>query len=144
MIEPLLAQHPNAKFVVGDVKHFFMSGKPVQMANCVSKSGESATESDMLYHAVWVLCEHQYVVNKAFKSRVWHVLNGTGMGRGHSGEVADVAFFHDVEQTTCSEESLQNASVLGYWRFKDDILALVAEVPLAVQWIQSMKRASTF
>ena len=57
---------------------------------------------------------------------VYHVMKGTGMGLPHSGELTDSCFAALVEITILSPRLRSKYGVKGYFRFRDDILAICA------------------
>ena len=54
--------------------------------------------------------------------RLWLTAKGTGMGRKHSGELADLVYYHKVE--TNLEKDLEKSGAFFYARFKDDVIMM--------------------
>ena len=94
------------------------------------------------------LLTHQYVQSEHCPHQVWQVVVGTGMGLNFSGELSDSAFYIMAEKWTIgSHHTLESAGVLGYWRFKDDILAAVKSDKFEPfrAWLEHMEvRAGSF
>lgn len=120
-----------------------MSGLPHELAVCAESSGTTKLERDILYKAVWLLCHFQFVKCKSIGEGVWQVLRGSGMGRVHSGDVADIALYYNMESSMCAVDVLAAHSILGYWSFKDDIIILAGDMPKFHTWFQEVKRVSS-
>ena len=68
---------------------------------------------------------------------------GTGMGMQHSSETADLALFNLMEKDILSnQERLQEYGIVGYYRFRDDILILGSNRPDARTFVQYLKNHS--
>ena len=100
-----------------DIEHFFMSGTAkeikddirehleteIRPEDSVSVNKEKTDKMNLTIDALEYLLFHQYVVNEYIEeNRVWKTCLGTGMGRKHSGEVADVAFYQSAKGKSVS------------------------------------------
>ena len=98
-----------------DIEHFFMSGTPKEILQDIREFLESEIGIDepsdslkqktdmknLTCDILETLLFHQYVLNEHLPEnpvRVWKTTLGTGMGRKHSGEVADLAFYERCER----------------------------------------------
>ena len=78
------------------------------------------------------------------KDRVWKVVHGSGMGITHSGETIDSAYYNRVERNYANDAELRFHSIVGYWRFKDDILVLANSRRLFDLWFSRMSADSEY
>ena len=103
-----------------------MTGEPDYLESTIMQEFIDDPEElrDIVRRVLVFLLGHQYVTVKGTR-RLWRVLEGTGMGLIHSGELADLAFYHDFEKPI-----LQNQFVIDslwiqlYVRFKDDLFII--------------------
>ena len=65
----------------------------------------------------------QYVSCPTAPDKVWKVTVGAGMGLPCSGEVADAAYYNQVERDSVSQDSFREwHDIVAYIRYRDDIL----------------------
>ncbi len=93
-----------------------MSGEHDMLVRAVLKH-VPVERRKVLEDCLWLLLRHQYV---GHREHVCQVMMGSGMGKAHSGALADVALWSLVE----SEFNLAGLGVQCYLRFRDDVLVV--------------------
>jgi len=122
----------NSVLVTADVADFFMTGDHAYLAAQATKffSGE---EKAILSDVIHFLTYHQYIGSPVIDAngyrRFWHVKCGSGMGCNFSSELSDAAFYFGAEVNfTLLQRFRRDHRCLAYFRFRDDILAVVHRV----------------
>jgi len=115
----LSSTFPLLKFATIDIKEYFMTGEAFVLAEAASKVFEGQLRL-LMRNILFFLLDSQYVVNSA-TGGMYKVVLGSGMGLPHSGAVCDAAMFHLAEGSSMRSSPV---SLVGYYRFKDDILAI--------------------
>ena len=116
-----------------DIADFFMTGDHMYLSKHASGPFDNADERKLYQDVILFLCYHQYIgsdtINAAGRRRVWHVICGSGMGCNFSSEVSDTAFYFGGERRFVLNQAIRKRfHVLAYFRFRDDILAVVQRV----------------
>ena len=129
-----------------DIESFFMSGTAEQIRKDVNEYLlEEREEQDMreLVNDITMgLIDWQYVTSDQLKDRAWKVKRGTGMGRSHSGELADILFFHKAERKL--RERMDTYQIKFYCRFKDDIPIIAQDNELANEFLRKMNKDAEY
>jgi hypothetical protein len=128
-----------------DVKDFFLSGTPEILAEAATRYIEPQTKRIMVRRALVFLLERQLVTVPSGNDEVTtlKVKYGTGMGMQHSSETADLALYNLMERSVLRNQSLlQLNGIMGYFRFRDDILILGSNRPGARAFVQYLKNYS--
>ncbi len=114
-----------------DVKDFFMSGTPSELTTPIVDSLPTATLKQRTYKLLLLnvldfLLENQYICSHYCPEEVFNVVEGTGMGLLHSGDLADAALFFLAEfQWACNPKVQSDHGIAALFRFKDDIICFV-------------------
>ncbi len=74
----------------------------------------------VMEQSLWILLGDQYVQHSDL---IFQVMDGTGMGKPHSGALADAAFWVRCEASL----SFESLGVLCYARFRDDLLVVAKD-----------------
>ena len=138
-----LVLSPNARFVCIDIKDFFMSGTHSELAQHAPKHVPQRLE----VHAkrlISLVLRHQVVQPAKYEDdddETFYVARGSGMGMTGSGEILDCAVLEMAELPLLP--SAQVHGVVAYYRFKDDIIAIVdgADKALWKGWLCKFMRA---
>ena len=85
--------------IIIDVKHFFMSGTTDQMVSSSTEGLPVGALKSLLQDAGFFLLYHQYIRARFANNRVWRVKQGSGMGLGHSGVLADLSMYNLCENS---------------------------------------------
>lgn len=107
-----------------DMKSFFMSGEPIELARTVSACFNNAAQRDAMLDGILFLLTHQYIVSdrEQHSGRLWQVVKGTGMGLQHSSELANLALLLLVEEGFAISRIVQERfGIVCYFRYFDDI-----------------------
>eukprot|EP00438_Fugacium_kawagutii_P000047 Skav211389 [mRNA] locus=scaffold8085:1910:3208:+ [translate_table: standard] len=129
-------------FVKVDIKDYFMSGTREELQQFASEL-LGAGIRNVGKQVIDFLLTHQYVQSDFCPQQMWQVVVGTGMGLNFSGELSDAAFYTMAEKWAISDPDIFGlAGILGYWRFKDDILIIVRSDCLRSfrNWFEQWKR----
>ena len=95
--------------------------------------------------ALGFLLDNQFTVSEEAPGRLWKFIKGSGMGHKHSGEVVDLAFYYKVEEWTTMASTRQEFHIVGYWRYRDDILIIGSDRQNTVKYCQTLRsKASLF
>ena len=131
---------PDCILKTADIESFFMSGTAEQIHKDVNEfllqEGETRDMRELVNEVTTNLIDWQYVTSDQLKGRTWKVKRGTGMGRSHSGELADILFFHKAERNL--RERMKTYQIQFYSRFKDDILVIAQDNKLANEFLNKM------
>ena len=79
-----------------------------------------------MLRAVEFLLWSQLITADALPHRVWRVVQGSGMGLPHSGELADILLLLKEVQTVLDPSFCQQ--IRAYCRYKDDLIIAVDDV----------------
>ena len=126
---------PCCKLVKIDIKDFFLTGTPAELARAVSSLFDNVRERELVRDAILLLTEHQYIKSKFYPGEFWKLTYGAGMGLNFSAELCDVALYALAEKRwatvagICSYHRLQ-----AYYRFRDDVLAIFEHTPAMSKW----------
>jgi len=113
-----------------DLKDFYSNGTPDQIIEAIlTLWAADDPMKDVLHRVLDFVLRNQYVDDpwEGSDNLTYHVLEGSGMGLGHSGEVADCTLVALMERrvvTAGAGEKFAHHGVRAYWRFRDDILLL--------------------
>ena len=101
--------------------------------------------NETLVDVVANLLEYQYVVNEyddENSRRLWLTTKGTGMGRKHSGELADLVYYHKVE--TNLKADLEKSGAFFYARFKDDVIMMGPNESSVLRLVEILKEKTDY
>jgi hypothetical protein len=105
-----------------DAKHFYMSGTIHQLIESSVQIIPDPKTKEFAIRVAFFLLHNQFIQSSHCPHRIWRVVRGSGQGLGHSGAIADAAFFICVERRwTLSSRVCDAFGILSYLRFKDDI-----------------------
>ena len=132
---------PSAYLITIDIKDFFMDGNHAQITSACQELVEPSWRSSFLILVKFIL-DTQYLTSPCFPERMWKVNKGAGMGLQCSGELVDSTFFKTVEEGILPQ--LDRWRIVGYFRFKDDIL-VISDSPREVllDFVSTLKKASS-
>lgn len=128
-----------------DVKDFFMSGRPDELCTDVCDLFDSGVERTLVYDALCVLLNNQYIVNPYTadqQNNLFKVILGSGMGLPQSGAIADGAFC-----TRCEVPFLQSLAWRGirwWYRFKDDVIFSAESFPVAQRFVHDIRQVARY
>lgn len=106
-----------------------MSGDQTTLVDSAGSAVDDSLRSSVRWAAAFLL-EHQYVRSE-YSDGLWQVVVGSGMGQNFSGELADAAFYSDVERNRVDNARwLATMGIRLYARFKDDIFMAVSTDPI--------------
>lgn len=121
-VQRLRGLGPEFRMVRVDLKDFFLSGTPEQLATHCGEAFEVGSERRRaIEDAIVWLCREQFVTCKLWENRRWRVCRGSGMGLRHSGAFADMALYRIAEADLLQPHVLASFSIVDYIRFRDDI-----------------------
>ena len=133
-----LAVPLGAKMVAIDLKDFFLSGSPSELA----RDSTSGSDDPLLREAALIVLEHQYV-QSATGDYLHQCVGGSGMGLGHSAHIANLAFYHAVEVPFFAALPSDNG-ILSYTRYHDDILVILADREKALAFYEQFRSRSAY
>jgi hypothetical protein len=116
-----------------DMKSFFMSGEPIELARTVSACFNNAAQRDAMLDGIWFLLTHQYIVSdrEQTSGRLWQIVKGTGMGLQHSSELANLTLLLLVEEGFAISRIVQERfGIVCYFRYFDDTFIVSARPSL--------------
>ena len=132
---------PDAHLLKIDIKDFFMDGSQSEIAAACISMVDPAWQSTFRYLIEYIL-DTQYVVMPCFPDKVYKVRRGAGMGLLCSGELCDSTFYKTVEEQILG--NLDRWGVIGYFRFRDDILVIIdSPYTTRLDFVYSLKAKST-
>ena len=132
---------PNAYLLKIDIKDFFMDGSQSEIATACVSMVEPSWRSSCRCIVEYIL-NTQYLTTPCFPGKVYKVQRGAGMGLLCSGELCDSAFYKTVEESILP--NLHRWGVLGYFRFRDDILVIIdSPLPTLMNFVSTLKARST-
>ena len=109
-----------------DLKDYFMTGTPAELATIASKPLEGDLRK-LMYDVVFHCCSNQYIQCEWLEG-AWKVEEGTGMGINYSGELSDWVFYCLAERRWTLKTGMRTTFGLHYWaRFKDDAIAIMTK-----------------
>ena len=119
-----------------------MDGNHAQITRACQELVEPSRRSSFLILVKFIL-DTQYLTSPCFPERMWKVNKGAGMGLQCSGELVDSTFFKTVEEGILPQ--LDRWRIVGYFRFKDDIL-VICDSPREVllDFVSTLKRQVRF
>ena len=124
---------------MGAQEYFYIRGSVYQLCRLCTRSF-SGDLKKVLDRVLNFLLGHQCVEARALPGRLWLCELGSGMGLKHSGDVADLSLYEELETWSTAESVLRENEIDGYWRFRDDILLLAGNrsksVPYARQLVE--------
>ena len=132
---------PHYKFCKLDVKHFYMSGTSVELADLAASAFEETNLYRLVKESILFLLEHQEVVDKSSNTRV-KVCRGSGMGLPHSGAIAELALLQGGEIPALKH--MHDLHIVFYARFKDDILIVFSDYARLNTFINHLRRGHPF
>ena len=103
-----------------DVDDFYMSGGFGDLADAAAFYESDAVMASAVSRSVLFLLDHQLVDLQQQAGCVRKVVKGSGMGMNFSGELSDLAFYHERERWLL--RNLQRFVLKLYLSFKDDLL----------------------
>ena len=132
------------KFVSGsvliklDLKDFYLEGWHSDMAAAVNSGGAQHGDDDRDFQleiekafngAVSILLSEQYAqgveLDPHGDNSIFHVQMGVGQGLLHAGDLADLIWLLQVEQSWATVRSVQREhGIVAYFRFRDDMIIL--------------------
>ena len=124
-----------------------MSGTLRQIKSTVAAALRYHDQVNMIVEVVEHLLFNQYVCGRHFVTgedgSAYRVTLGSGMGLLVSGFLADLAYYHLVDEWTLRPSTRRAYGIQGYLRFKDDILAIVSTATLD-DFVKVTKHRATF
>jgi hypothetical protein len=113
-----------------DLKRFFMSGEPNDLAHICSSIFNGVQRRDF-EGALLFLLYHQYITSEELPDFLFRAILGTGMGLKHSSEVANTALCIMAEVNFAASKAIQSRfKMVGYWWYFDDIIVASTSVQL--------------
>ena len=132
---------PSAFLITIDIKDFFLDGNHAQITSACEELVEPPWRSSFLILVKFIL-DAQYLTSPCFPERMWKVNKGAGMGLQCSGELVDSTFFKTVEEGILPQ--LDRWRIVGYFRFKDDILVMCdSPREVLLDFVSTLKKASS-
>lgn len=104
-----------------DIKDFFMDGSHSQIMSACLAMIDPAWRPCCKPLVEYIL-NTQYVFSPCLPGKLYKVRRGAGMGLLCSGELVDSTFYKTVEESILPD--LNKWGVIGYFRFRDDILVI--------------------
>ena len=125
-----------------DIKHFYMSGKPEEIAELACETLQEGPQRDTYFGAVLWLLTNQYIASNADSNMSYcQVVRGTGMGLQASGPLADAAFFVKAERDWCVRPAVaESYGIREYVRFRDDLFIVASDRNLTRAWYGELRR----
>ena len=121
-----------------------VSGESVELTNLCMR-GFAGERRKIMNKALGFLLDNQFIVSEEAPNRLWKCIKGSGMGHKHSGEVVDLAFYYEVEEWATRASTRQEFHIVGYWRYRDDILIIGSDRQKTVKYCQTLRsKASLF
>lgn len=104
-----------------DVKDSFFSGDHESLYNAIATAGLGPQESRRQVNSLFKFSLFsQY---EKWKDQIFQVMQGTGMGLIHSGDMADLIFAKLCEENWILDKDVQSRfPIRGYFRYKDDLI----------------------
>ena len=112
----------SARLIKIDIRDFFMEGEHAQFLKACSSAVPIEWKRCLRTLLAFIL-RTQYVRSPCFRDKLFQVKRGAGMGLLCSGDICDIAFYKTVEETILPV--LASWNVVDYFRFRDDIFAIV-------------------
>ena len=113
---------PSARLVKIDIRDFFMEGEHAQFLEACSSAVPDEWKRCLRTLLAFIL-RTQYVRSPCIRDKLFQVKRGAGMGLLCSGDICDITFYKTVEETILPV--LASWNVVEYFRFRDDICAIV-------------------
>jgi len=111
-----------------DIEDFYMKGKHDDLAKSAFSHITNRNERIALEDGMLTVLHHQYVHSGSLAGRYFRVLEGSGMGNSHSGELADIHFLKHVEEPILlNQEIREKYGIYLYGRFRDDCLLIMRD-----------------
>lgn len=125
---------PDHAFMVEvDVSDFFMSGACDELVLSATSHFEPGPRRVLIRDSIRCLLESQMIESDLLPGRVFKVVQGSGMGLRHSGEITDASFYNLVEKGFIARpEVLQAFGIIHYSRYRDNLLILASNQALFV------------
>jgi hypothetical protein len=115
-----------------------MSSTSHELSNLCAQVEHNGSSRRVVDDVVLFLMYNQYITSAQCPSRIWRVVNGTGMGLKYSNEVANYALYQLVEKDFAGSRVVQEQyGILKYYRYVDDIFMIVADVKQFRDWLSS-------
>ena len=105
-----------------DIKHFYVVGQHHLLAEALAKLFADPMLKSIIFDVAHYLLDNQYII--AGSSR-YKVREGCGIGLMHAGNMADMIYYSMVEKCLISNNSFVDAGVIGWFRFRDDMLFIL-------------------
>ena len=112
----------SARLIKIDIRDFFMEGEHAQFLEACSSAVPIEWKRCLRTLLAFIL-RTQYVRSPCFRDKLFQVKRGAGMGLLCSGDICDITFYKTVEETILPV--LASWNVVDYFRFRDDIFAIV-------------------
>ena len=80
-------------FIKLDIEEFFTSRRPHQLVDDCARLVDEGTKP-LFKKAMYFILDSQYVESPYLQERLFKIIERSGMGLTHSGDVADGAFFN--------------------------------------------------
>ena len=85
-------------------------------------------DGKLMKEALHLLLEEQWIMSNEFPEQIWKVCKESGMGLLHSGDLADLAYYHRAERGWAACSVIMEAyGIVKIWMLRDDILVLAWE-----------------
>ena len=122
-----------------DLKDFYLSGEPCEIAEEVSKAF-SGTLRGIIYDSIFFLLNNQLVVTQSLGS-FFKCMRGSGIGLLHSAHLTSAMFILTVEKPLF--EKVAQTDIISYCRFHDDIHVITPDSPKLHNIFREMKATSS-
>jgi hypothetical protein len=125
-----------------DIKDFYLTGVHSEIAQGIASAFEDRATRVFVRSALELILDSQYVsCEDSCPDTVFKVQTGSGIGMRHAGAAADLFFYLKVEKTVLAESS--ELGLVRYLRFRDDLLAVVSDIPFAPRFFQRIREVAS-
>jgi hypothetical protein len=127
-----------------DIRDYFLTGTPAELKSIALRATESAMERDIVSKVLDILLMSQFIT---LGDSLHSVSKGAGMGLNYAGELADLVLCLLAEPFCIGSASrtFSSASVLHFYRFKDDVLLICQDDHHWKGWVNAyFKRARPY
>ena len=130
----------SARLIKIDIRDFFMEGEHAQFLEACSSAVPIEWKRCLRTLLAFIL-RTQYVRSPCFRDKLFQVKRGAGMGLLCSGDICDITFYKTVEETILPV--LASWNVVDYFRFRDDIFAIVdGPISCVRGFVEALKASS--
>jgi len=141
-----VAMDGKAHFVKADVKDFYYSGSHEMLVHAVTSVFPTGVRKDVVREALELLLVQQWIRRPRRNytdhddNEVWQIIEGTGMGLPHSGEVADTSLWALTEKDWIEHDYVLEAyGIAAFTRFRDDVLIVGTDAKRTREFLRVYK-----